>query len=91
MTDRENLMANDDLSDTLAGALALITVTTKAVEVLIATHPDPQMLHRAWQAQLPESVEDEMETAPFGVEAYRNAFVENLEGISSLIKSRLPR
>jgi hypothetical protein len=69
----------------------MISVTARAVEVLIATHPDARKLHSVWQAQLPESVEDEMGTAPFGVEAYRTAFVENLEGISKLIESRLAK
>jgi len=74
-----------ELVDTLAGALALLAVTTKMIEVLIATHPDPQALYRAWRAQLPASVDAEIDTPPFGVQAYREAFVQGMGDLSTLI------
>lgn len=80
---------DDETADMLAGALACLAVTMKVIEAIIETHPDPLALHRAWQKHLPDSLDSEIDTPPFQVAAYRNAFVENMEGISKQIAAAI--
>jgi hypothetical protein len=75
----------EELTNMLGTALAMLAVTAQVVEVLITSHPDPKRVQSAWHAQRLESVDAEMGTPPFAVEAYREAFVGNMEGLSRLI------
>lgn len=75
----------EELTAMLAKALALLSVTTELTELLIATHPNPSALQRAWHARRLEAVDAEMDTPPFAEDVYRAAFLGNMDGVSRLI------
>lgn len=75
-------MEQNELTKPLAKALAWIDATRPLIEALVMTHPDHAALRNEWHAQLPQQVEDAVDTAPFAVDAYREKLMETLGDIS---------
>ena len=84
-------MENEESVQLFAKLLAWSDATQMLIEAISITHPDPARLRDAWHAQLPQRVEEGMDTAPFAVDEYREQLLRKLADISGWLDGMVGR
>ncbi len=78
-------MDNEQLTRFAAILAATMRANQELLSVLIATHPEPDVLNHVWEQSKPGFIDEEADAMFFNVGAYKDAYLARLSGISGEI------